>query len=360
MMIHGGGKISVSSAPAPVTYGYTVASRAGLSDFDNIRMQYVAGYIYVGNGTLGASNGVYFQPAGNTAFICAAASGIAPVPVAPADVVFGVNYVTDIFKHFQRWVCHKVRIHFVPISTASSTSTGVDVVFGPIRGSAVDVIVKSDTTAPNSVSSLIGASGAHQFPVWQSKSFDCSGFIAGGSGSRQNEFNMGMQAQVQGETVGDISQAIPFSFYIAGDAPATTYNGQQLMRVWIEMIVTLKDFVGGMNIVFPGAHVGQIAISRGRRELRNPSTDRDLLTLVEMKDLKCKTSTSSGKGEEAGRRIDGSKTSDADLLPLTRPQLIRQNNTDYVDDNYVSVSQTPSNTPRIASALRPVDGKARP
>jgi len=352
-MVRGGGKIAVSSAPAPVTFGYTVASRAGLSDFDNIRMQYVAGYIYIGNGTLGAAAGVYFQPAGNTGFVAAASTGIAPVAIAPADTTFGVAYVTDIFKHFQRWVCHSVRLHFVPISTASSTSTGVDVVVGPIRGCAVDVILSSTTTAPNSVSSLIGATGARQFPVWQSHTVDLTPYIAGGSGSRQNEFNMGMQNIVSAETVGDLSQAIPCAFYIAGDAPASTYNGLQLMRVWVEMTVTLKDFIGGMNIVYPGANVGKLAMWKGRQDSRTLPSDREnLLAPVELKDFKSKTCSSVGKGEDAGRRVDGSKISDSDQLPLTRPLLIRQTGNTSIDEHYVEVPQTtPSNTPRLASAL---------
>lgn len=239
----------MTSYPAPVSRGLSIRNPAGngMADLLRHRFSYQAGFIYVGNGTLGANDSIYFSPSAQT-------TTITPfVPIAPADATLGQAYIADLWKHYARKVYHGVRLFVVPIAASNSTATGVDIVIAPFRGGSIVPIAKADTTAANATSSVIGMSGSRQFSAWLGCDMDLTAYIAGGSGAKQNEFNIANDtAQTSGsETIADQSWTTPCAFAVAGDATTTTYRGVFVARVYVEVIVSLLDFIGGFAATNP-------------------------------------------------------------------------------------------------------------
>lgn len=233
---------------APVNFGNRIRFSAGmgLSDMRDMRFQYLAGYIYVGNGTLGKSGDVYYQTPDGTSTITSY------VPIMPADATIGASYVTDVWKHFARKKFKRVGVHIVPQSVGCATSTTVDVIVAPRRGAALSPVVKTDTTGQNTATATIGNAGAVQFSVWNGCSLDLTPFIAGGSGPAQNEFNVPSSGSLAGTDDADMSLVAPCGIAISGAAPASTYDAKQLATIYVEVVVDLLDFSGGLTPANPG------------------------------------------------------------------------------------------------------------
>jgi hypothetical protein len=239
--------------------------KIGMSDIRSHRVSWTAGFIFVGNGTNGATNAVLYQTATSTYIAApnsAANSGF--VPILAADSQFGSSYVTDVEKHYARKIIKRMWMHI--ISLQPSTSNNMMAVVAPLRGGAGLEAARFDplatANAANTVTNVTSMKGAFSVDSWESKSCEITDFIAGGSGSRQNEFDI--SSKTQGAVSGSVLAAgavinldgdgfCPACFAIAGNNTTTGLQNTQTHQIVIEQEVDLIDYIGGMAIPLPVA-----------------------------------------------------------------------------------------------------------
>lgn len=158
-------------------------------------MAWVAGYIYIGDGTNGTADSVYFQTASSTYLITGAGGSVGTtvssgqVPIAASDLDVGATYISDVEKHFQRKCIRRMWLHVD--SLQPSTTNNMMSIIAPSRGSGAGAssLVAALATAPltaNTVSGVSSMKGAVTVDSWESKTIDITEFIAGGSGADQN------------------------------------------------------------------------------------------------------------------------------------------------------------------------------
>jgi len=232
----------------------TRLTRAGVGDIRRLRVSWVIGYIYVGNGTVGLNNAVYFQDkAGNlcSGFIAGSQSG--QVPCVGSDSLLGAAYVSDVSKHFAR---KKILRHWIHIdSLQPSTANNMMAVVAPSRGGGgtVKSVWSGATPVANTVENVSSMKGAFPIDSWESKTSDISGFIAGGSGSSQNEFEI--QNTSSGTTIENTATdgegLVPCCFAVAGNSTTATLAGTKVHQVVLEQELDLLDYVGGMAAAQP-------------------------------------------------------------------------------------------------------------
>jgi len=239
--------------------------RIGMSDIRSHRISWTAGYIFVGNGTNGATNAVIYQTATST-YIAAPNSSTNSgfVPILAADSQFGSSYVTDVEKHYARKIIRRMWMHI--ISLQPSTSNNMMAVVAPLRGGAGLEAARFDplatANAANSVTNVTSMKGAFSVDSWESKSVEITDFIAGGSGPRQNEFDI--SSKTQGAVAGSVMQAgaivnldgdgfCPACFAVAGNNTTAGLQNTQTHQIVIEQEVDLIDYIGGMAIPLPVA-----------------------------------------------------------------------------------------------------------
>lgn len=231
----------------------TRLTKSGISDIRGLRVSYVAGYTYVGNGTSGTIDAVLFRAKNLTLcnpFAAGTASG--QVPIAASDPVLGATYVSDLEKHFARKVIKRMWLHVDSLQPA--TSNNMMCVIAPSRGGGATpyTFFSPAATAPlagNTVENVSSMRGAFPVDSWESKSMDISEFIAGGSGAKQNEFEIGSTdpavTNVSGGGV-DGEGLIPACFAVAGNSTTTTLRGSNVHQIVVEQEIDLLDYVGGM------------------------------------------------------------------------------------------------------------------
>jgi len=233
-----GFRVSSVAAPA-VAYGSSITVGPGISNL-RCRLAYVAGAAYVGNGTLGATDGVYFLvPAAN-----AWASGY--VPIAPADATWGRTYINDIVKHYTRRIYHRIVIHYVPFGGGASSTSALTIGFAPLMGGSGAAVGYLSTNAnpPFVVADCLGTSGGMAKPSWEGWSYDLTRYIRGGSGPKQNEFSSVTAANLSSSTAAaELREIIPCNFAFAGNSPAiASYRGTSIGLVYVTLDVELLDF----------------------------------------------------------------------------------------------------------------------
>jgi hypothetical protein len=97
-------------------------------------VSWVAGGVYVGDGTLGAADNIYFSTADGTGIANQTTSSrTALIPVAGQDGNYGATYVKALFELYRRVRYRSIRVHFVPLQ--SSTSNNLTLTAAPVRGS---------------------------------------------------------------------------------------------------------------------------------------------------------------------------------------------------------------------------------
>lgn len=243
----------------------TRLTRTGISNIRSMRLSWVAGFTYVGDGTAGTADAVYFMTATSTWIIrgfAAASSG--QVAIAASDRDVGQVYIEDIEKHFARKVIKKMWIHVDSLqpSTANNMMAVIGVSRGP-NGVAFSIPITAATAAisANTVGNV--SSMTCSFPVdsWEHKTVDITEFIASGSGSRQNEFEI--QGAPGASAVTDIyvtttvpptidgEGLIPACFAVAGNSTTAGLRGTKVHQITIEQEVDLLDFLGGMALAAP-------------------------------------------------------------------------------------------------------------
>lgn len=313
------GTMSVTSVAAPVSTGRTFrfGGGMGISDLRAVNFAYQMGYVWIGNGTLGTNDNVYFADSSATYTV----TGV--VPILPADATLGASYITNVWKQFARVVYHRIRVHIMPVAAAVSSSTTIDVVLAPFRGGSGVPVFKTDTTAGNSAVSAVGFSGAVQFDMWQGISMDITKFIAGGSGTRQNEFNVASSVASTSETATTGTLIAPCGLFFAGDSTGSSYRGFGVGRVYVEILVDLLDFTGGYVAANPG-----LSLSDAMRDVALRVSSIRL-------SKSCSSSESSSHKGEMKKAAESAVADDhfavvrscdveSDTLPLGTPTLLRQ------------------------------------
>jgi len=235
--------------------------RIGFSDLLEHRVTYIAGAVYVGNGTLGATNGVYFGNAAKSTTMVPTNSAPPLVPVAPGDSGVGASYVNALLQLYRRVRYRKLVVHLVTVQ--SSTTNNAVVAIAPSRGppGANEIPhTATDATAAYNLTNVMSMSGFKSCDSFENLSLDLTPYIAGGTGSKQNEFAVSTAYPSASTTVigttANLLGSCPTAFVIAGNSTVAGLQGTQTHLVIVEAIMDVLDFVGGAAVVDPIAVTG--------------------------------------------------------------------------------------------------------
>jgi len=225
--------------------------QVGIPNMKDQCFSYVAGSIYVGNGTLGATDKVYFSPDAGTH----TQTGAPFTPIAPASTDFGSAYILAIEKLFRRKTYKRLRVFFFPIQ--SSTTNNMTITVAPIAGpadyaEATNVALSTDTTAtPATQLMVMSFSGNTTVDSFEPTMIDLTQYIRGGAGAKENEFAIGNVSAGVNTTGGNQLGAIPACFVVSGNSNATALRGTNTHLVVVEEIVDLIDFTGNDAVTNP-------------------------------------------------------------------------------------------------------------
>jgi len=223
-----------------------LSTRSGLPDFSTVQIEYLAGFVYVGNGTLGATDSVYFMDATSTFTLPG------HIPILSADSIVGQTYVADIEKHFARKVYKTIELHLISLQPA--TSNNMMVVIAPIRGQGSSDITTAitNTGASLTLGNVVGMSDVKSAASYESIQLNMSPYIAGGSGSRQNEFDIqNNNANANFISNNGLTGIVPCCFALSGQNLTAALRGSKTHMVVIRQVVDWVDFIGGVSLNAP-------------------------------------------------------------------------------------------------------------
>jgi len=240
-----------SSGFAPAAYSMKSSIPLGMSDVRGHRVSWLAGYIYVGNGTLGATDSVYFVDPTKALTVVPLSGYGNGVPIAGADSTVGASYVTDVMKHYARLRINRQLVQLRSLS--KNTGNGMVVVIACRRGPADIGQTKSDATAAITYGNLISMAGYKSAGSWEDLDIDATSCIAGGNGAAQNEFdvNDGANAGPLGNQAYFSRGVIPSTFAVSGNNTTTALRGVTTHAVIITQFIDLLDYVGGVTSQSP-------------------------------------------------------------------------------------------------------------
>ena len=205
--------------------------------------RYVAGAVYVGNGTLGSAGQVFLMPSGLTGTtVYAQSSGNVPmVPVCGSDSYVGQPYIADTMKHFARYRVLKLKLKLEALR-GSTANDGV-IAFAGIRGMGDPMsgaTSNSSGAGGASLSQLESLNGSRKIDIWEDGEMDLMPFVAGGSAAKQNEFDISMVG-VTGSIILQANKpywkgAFPCCIAVGGSVNPATLNGIATHNVVIEMV----------------------------------------------------------------------------------------------------------------------------
>jgi len=215
------------------------------------RVSWVAGGIFVGDATLGASNGVYFCSVDGTT-ICAQTGRTPFIPIAGQDDSFGATYVKAIFELYRRVRYRSIKVHFIPLQ--SSTANNLTLTAAPVRGSPgyheIATFSTGATVAPASQAAVMSMNGSRTRDSFEQLDLDLTPFIAGGSGPKQNEFAVaGEDSKISGDETALYIGRIPACFVVSGNSTVGGIRGTVTHYVVVEAVVDLYDFVGAIPVL---------------------------------------------------------------------------------------------------------------
>jgi len=232
----------------------------GLNDLLGHEQSWVAGQLWVGDGSDGVSGSLYFatntfDPA-TTAGLVPGNSGGGQVPVLGSDASVGKSYISDIRKHFARIRVRKCKVTLVPLRPNTSTEAGI-VTIAPVRGAGASgdtVVFKDATTAAPTIANTIAMAGAATGPTWQTVELDLTPYISNGTGPDQNEYATNLDADTTAWGTGamDMDLTCPCAFVVAG---TSNVSGGAVYShvVVVTQIVDLLDFIAGNVAATPEA-----------------------------------------------------------------------------------------------------------
>jgi len=236
----------------------------GIPDLKNFSTSWVMGSAYVGNGTLGATNKVYFQTLSSVNWTSAT-----PIPIAPASTDLGATYILAIEKLFRRKVYRKLVLYAIPVQ--SSTTNNMTLTIAPVRGppgTGELAVGSTDTTAaPFTQSQLMSYNGQETVDSFEPMCMDLTPYIAGGSGALQNEFNIAAigytSASIISGNASDFLGVLPASFVLAGNSTVSALQGSITHLIVVVQICDYLDFTGAVPVVDP---IGMMKVEEKEQE----------------------------------------------------------------------------------------------
>jgi len=262
--------------------------RIGMSDLRNHTISWIAGYTFVGNGTNGAANAVLFKTAAGTYIMGNAGSGnLGGIPILPADSQVGATYVTDVEKHYARKIIKRMWMHVV--SLQPSTSNNMMAVVAPARGpglaeQGIAEPLATATVVSQTLTNVMSMDGAMTVDSFETKTIEITRFIAGGSGAKQNEFEMQYGANVANTVLvsgaapdTDLIGLCPASFIVSGNNTTSGLQNTAVHAIVIEQQIDLLDYIGGSSLYQP------VGVS-SRATTSSSSTD-DVLSAQDVVDV---------------------------------------------------------------------------
>jgi len=222
--------------------------RVGMPDLKAHTVSWIAGYIYVGNGILGAANGVYFLTQTGVYIV----PGL--IPVLGADGAVGASYVKSLDQLYRRKVYRKVSVKIMPLQ--SSTTNNMTYTVAPVRGppGAVELGAGSTSTAAAIPQiNVLSMTGNQTRDSFEGMMLDLTGYIAGGAGALQNEFLIaGLGGSNSPINFGqDLLGICPCSFMIGGTSSVIALQGTNTHAIVIETVCDMLDFVGAQPVIQP-------------------------------------------------------------------------------------------------------------
>jgi len=298
--------------------------RAGMSDIMRHRFAWLVGQVYVGNGTLGTTDQVYFEDRDANLYTYL-------TPISPGDPYLGESYVTDVIKHYARKRVLSIRLYFVP--EYPSTSNSMLVNLAPYRGGNFVPTITTSTTGAPSVAGVLGMQDNLSFTSWQSAMLDLTPYVAGGNGPSQNEFNMSASAAEESSpSAASNSLDVPCGFCLTGTNGTSGLRGLQTHLVIAEITMDLMDYIGG--ITPSGVEMRPGERLRPSRPAFDPTALRPLRALVEDSAGDCNVAAPAGHGKDPCGHGASSLCSNCHctkvsveedyVLPQSQPKLQRQ------------------------------------
>lgn len=223
----------------------------GMKNLMAHELSFLAGYIYVGNGTLGATDGIYFQDVGKTKINQASSNFTSlQMPFTPCPCSIWGNtlptYVSDVMKHYARYRVKRASLELISLQPATSNSMLVQI--SPVRGAgdSADALLTTGTVAGATLANTIGMTGSKSATSWQGLSVDMTKYIAGGSGAAQNEFSTDPGNSLV--TAGDLAKdrSIPAALVVSGQNNTTALRATQTHAIVYRFELDLLDFVAGV------------------------------------------------------------------------------------------------------------------
>jgi len=223
----------------PAAIGFVTRSRgvAGMSNF-RTRFEYLANYVYLGNGSLGSAGSVYALNAGSSKTI------IDNVPVSPPDTEVGMSIISDIWKHFPRKRYHKIALEYRPWGQGTSSASTANITLTPLCGGGYTFTLKTDATAPfYGLAANLGTPGTIAFPSWQTATVDLTKYICSLSGTNDFTNSASSVSSIWDFTSDRTAPAseIPCAYRVGGNGGAVA-GGSILGLIVISVDVTLEDF----------------------------------------------------------------------------------------------------------------------
>lgn len=216
-----------------------------MGDIRAHRMRWLAGYLYVGNGTLGVQDDIYFVPntTSNTTVYVGA------LPFDGADAVFGASYVADVLKHYSKKIIRSGTLRIRPYGFGCSSTSGANIAVAPIRSDTIGYSTSTDAkTSGTAFSAVVGMKGAMQAPSWAGIEIPMTPFIASAAGTKEflNFRDSATPTDLQG-------MAVPASWAVGGTNTSAGNRGNVVASVEGEWVCDLVDFVGGFTASVPGS-----------------------------------------------------------------------------------------------------------
>lgn len=257
----GGKATNVMLVRPPTSVDVCMRNMGGISDIHGLTLSYVAGTVCVGNGTVGIADQCSFYPGANITTVTGNSYASNLAPVAPANgtvsqisagVAWGRSYIEDIWKHFARKRYHSIRVRYVPSGTGSNTINGITIAAAPYRGSAAVYSVSNTNGGSLSEESILSMKGSLQCPSYEPFEIDLTPYIAGGSGSKQNEFFVDTYNIGSYPTSGSSGAIVPACFVFGGRSVTAAVRGFPVGKILVTMVVDLLDFTGNLFSSFSG------------------------------------------------------------------------------------------------------------
>jgi hypothetical protein len=228
-----------NATPVPSAMSNTLRThRRHVSDVKDFTVSYTVGFLSATDNTkTGSAGTISFIPASN---VQAANPGngfsiYGMAPILPGDIDYGLAPVGQIIGSFERIRYKRIQLTIHPMR-GSTSDDGVFIV-APLRGGYYTYTIGTSATSSTTYATLLDLQEAKSQPLWQQASIDLTPYIAGGSGSKENEFFTSFGTKSAASNA--VTTVIPTAFVVAGvtniNASTSSYNYISSCRVTCSM-----------------------------------------------------------------------------------------------------------------------------